>query len=402
MLPRPALLLLAAGSLLASCTLPAPAPPPDRMPREEAPWGSPDPGIPPSDPAPPDSVPPLPPPHDAVDQALQEFDEYVHGRPGPAAVARRVLRLGLLKDPRVAAAFLPLLDRGSLEVRVAVARVIGDQKDPSVGDLLLRMADQKRTREEPEFLAALLDGIGDAVPGSHAEDHVDLGKKWLDRDARVAAAAFRSAARWVTAEVVADLVKQLERAAVPTPDAGKAAARAATRTALVDLLQRITGRGLEEPGQWEEWWRDHRKGWRADGGAQARLAPLWREILRDPERGYELARPGPDWVLQEFGTGQPRATAARVAAPGEEVWVAVSVMDRKTFELKSPEAWAAEAAAAEERAYPVRAVEGVRSSFRVVEEGRKVHVLTTAWRGDLDGEQRREAEEILEGFRAFR
>ena len=134
--------------------------------------------------------PPAPdPPSDAVELALGPFTQYLASRPESQGVRNQVAEIARHKDPRVAQALKPLLRHKDDDVRIAVARCIGEQGDPSVAALLVSLADGKGMKEKPLLHAALLEGIGEADGKGHYKYLIKTAKKHLDTDPLVAAAA---------------------------------------------------------------------------------------------------------------------------------------------------------------------------------------------------------------------
>ena len=394
---RALLLSVLASLILASCALPSPSP---QAPAPSS--GDPGPAGPgPS--APPEEIPPPVAGPDAVDAALAEFREYMHSGPEARGVCRQIRRLGALGDPRVAAELLPLLDGKHLEVRIAAANWIGRQGDPAIADHLVHMAGLPRVKKEPAHLAAVLAGIGDADAAGKQDRLLRIAREWADEDAGVAAAGYRAAARVVEPETVGALVKDLaaaaERAAAGPAESRERAPRVAA--ARVDVLQRLTGESFGDADAWSRWWKDHRRNWTPRGKVRPRMEPLRVEALEGEPLGFALERPGPDWVIHDHRDGQPRAVVSLVAPPGGEAWVALSIFDEKTFAMKSAEAWAAEALAAEERAYPLRReipAGSLAATPRFVKRGKRIYLLTTVHGPGLPRDRREEMERIHETF----
>jgi hypothetical protein len=243
-------------------------------------------------------------PLDAVDDALAAFQERMANAPGPKERELAVHEVALHRDPRVAAALKPLLAHAELEIRVAAAQTIGEQRDPSVLPMLVGLLEREDEKKEPSrpFLAALAEGIGECDAKGGYKPLERLAKKWIDLDPDVARPAARGMGRARTAQAVEDLIDLLERSdgmyLQQTSDAWEKAYEF-TSEFLQAELRKATGKDIKNTKSWRDWWRQNRRNWKppaeGDDAGAAAAADDWT----DPSGKYSIRRPGPGWAWQE-------------------------------------------------------------------------------------------------------
>lgn len=242
---------------------------------------------------------------DAVDDAVAAFKTRVAEAPGPKERALAVHELALHRDPRVAAALKPHLAHAELEVRVAVATTIGEQKDPSLLPVLLGLLDKEDEQKDPSrpFLAALAEGIGECEPKAGYKPVQKLARKWIDINPEVARPAARAMGRTRTSQAVEDLLDLLERSESNRLDQDEEYWKNAydfTSDFLAGELRTLTGKDIKNAKSWRDWWRQNKKTWKppAEGevaGAAAAASDDWS----DPAGKYAVRRPGPGWAWKE-------------------------------------------------------------------------------------------------------
>ena len=305
--------------------------------------------------------PPAPaPPSDAVELALGPFTQYLASRPESQGVRNQVAEIARHKDPRVAQALKPLLRHKDDDVRIAVARCIGEQGDPSVAALLVSLADGKGMKEKPLLHAALLEGIGEADGKGHYKYLIKTAKKHLDTDPLVAAAAYRAAAQNVSRETVDDLVRELQRAFYVSANDGpvKMASRHECRAVLIGLLEGLTGEPLGGDVRiWAAWWSENGKTWKPPLPAAEESAALnATDTFESPGYGFSIRKPGPAWFFRRPGTRGPLLVVETLHEGRRAAWVEVTAVSTRNYKSKTPEAWAAEMRA------------GFEKKFRAIDE----------------------------------
>jgi hypothetical protein len=193
-----------------------------------------------------------------VEPEIADFREYLKTGPEPGALRNRIVDFARRPDPRKVKPLAPLLRvrKYDDEVRSAACRGIGRMGDPGASGLLLAVAEDKGNRSRPQVVAAALEGVGDADPRGRQGSLLKFAKSHLDRDAVIASAALRAAAKAPSRELVDDLVRMLEWCSVDRPGAPAEAraAREAVRPVLVTLLRDLTGHDAKDPAGWSEWW----------------------------------------------------------------------------------------------------------------------------------------------------
>lgn len=340
-----------------------PTPPEERSPASPSPEPAPPAGdVAPEQRLPPGEDPPPAPrlPSDAVDRAVLEFGWYLDTKPDSLGLRNQIAELALRKDPRVAAALKPLLRHEDDDVKIAVARCIGEQGDPSVAALLENLADGKGMEGKPLLHAALLEGIGEADGKGHYKYLLKAAKKHLDTDPLVAAAAYRAAAQNVSRETVDDLVQELQRAFYVSANDGpvKMASRHECRAVLIGLLEGLTGEPLGGDVRiWTEWWRENGKTWKPPLPAAEESAALnATDTFESPGYGFSIRKPGPGWVFRRPGTRGPLLVVEALHEGRWAAWVEITAASTKNYKSKTPEAWAAEMRA------------GFEKKFRTIDE----------------------------------
>jgi len=278
---------------------------------------------------------------DEVDDAIASFQERVAPPAGPDAKERAIAELGVKHDPRVAAVLRPLLQDTDRAVRVQAAKFIGEQKDPKIAPLLESMATREIKKKDTDeiFLAALVEGVGDADPKGRFEFLVEIARKWLDQDARVTIAAAEGYAQTGTREAVDELVKLLAVADVITTGQNAVAqkTRDEVRKALVPILKRATGKDIGEAKVWKSWWDDNKKSWKPPGeGAKPDAAaagdPL---VFTDDAYGWSIRRPSQTWAFEKV-KGAPLRIQASVDGSAA-AWVVVISTELSNYKEKNAE-----------------------------------------------------------------
>ncbi len=244
------------------------------------------------------------PPPDAVDDALAAFPDRFANAIDDRTRAVAVAELGLLKDPRVVPALRPHLSHPSIDVRVAVAAAIGEQRDPSVAPLLLSLFSKEEDRKEPEprFLAALLEGVGEADSKRHFKPLSKAAWKWMEKDLQVCRAAAGALARARTPDAVGELVDLVEKADVRRLDQADDSAWEKDFEATVDFLggelRKATGKGIKNVKDWRDWWRENRKTWKPPS-ALDEAKPKDPDLFVDPAGKFTVRRPSVAWGWRE-------------------------------------------------------------------------------------------------------
>jgi hypothetical protein len=234
---------------------------------------------------------------DPVDEAIAAFSERMASNADTNARVNAIAEIALRRDPRVAAVLKPLLSDRVVEIRVAAAASIGEQKDPATAALLCGLYDKEADRKERDvrFLCALLEGIGEADAKGRYKILDKAARKWSDVDLEICRAAARSMALAKTPEAVGDLVALAERcdSMIPfqTSDAWKDAYEATAKFVMGEL-SKLTGKDIKTSKAWREWWKDHGKGWKPGGAADAPADP---DAWGDDAGTFALKRPSKSW-----------------------------------------------------------------------------------------------------------
>ncbi|HEU4394104.1 MAG TPA: HEAT repeat domain-containing protein [Planctomycetota bacterium] len=241
---------------------------------------------------------------DALDEALAAFRERMVSAPGVKERELAVHEIALHRDPRVAAALKPLLSHADLEVRVAAAATIGEQKDPSILPALVLLLEKEDDQKEPSrpFLAALAEGIGECEPKAGYKPVQKLARKWIDLDPDVARPAARAMGRVRNPQAVEDLLDLLERSESmrlsQTSDAWKNAYDF-TSEFLAGELRTVTGKDIRNTKSWRDWWRQNKRSWKPPAEGEGVATTESGDEWSDPAGKYSLRRPGPGWAWQE-------------------------------------------------------------------------------------------------------
>jgi len=244
------------------------------------------------------------PPVDAVDDAVAAFPERFEKAIDDNARAVAVAELGLLKDPRVVPVLKPHLAHESRLVRIAVARTLGEQKVSNVAPLLLAAFGKEEDRKEPdgEFLAALLEGVGEADPRRNFKPLSKAAWKWMEKDLSVCRAAAVGMARARTAEAVGELVDLLEKADTRRLDQTDGSPWEKDFELTVEVLsgelRKATGKEIKNVKDWRDWWRSNRKTWRPPSNLDEEK-PKDPDLFTDPAGKYEVRRPSKAWAWRE-------------------------------------------------------------------------------------------------------
>ena len=289
-----------------------------------------------------EAVHPAPARADAIDDAVKSLEDYLKTNPDSQGIRNQVAEIGLKKDPRVAKALIPLLRSPKYDddVKIAVGQCIGEQGDPAIVGLLKSLADAKDIdKEKPKVLAAYLEGIGDADAKRNYDYLIKIANKQLDYNADVASAAYRAASNHVTAETVDDMVKQLGVADyVTTKDSAvKKAARGGTKPVLMEILKKITGEDIRDLKAWQNWWKDHKTGWKPPTGDSKDQDLSKMEVYKDSAYGFEVKKPNKAWMFRK-GTGGNHMLSIEVLDEGQKAAeLNIFAYDTKTYKSKTPE-----------------------------------------------------------------
>ncbi len=265
---------------------------------------------------------------DAVDEAIVDFRERLALAIDGQARAVAVFDLAARKDPRVVEVLKPLLRHADLEVRVAAARTIGEQGDPSVAGLLVAAFEKEEDAKEPAtaFVQALMEGIGEADARGKLKVLRKAAWKWLEIDLPVTCAAVHAIALARTPEAVEECIDLMDRAETralnQTEDRWKAAFRSVVAQAQADLA-RLTGKEIQTVKGWRDWWRENGKGWKPPAPGAEPAAPRGNpDLWTDATGKFTLKRPSAVWSLGDGG--KDYALVAEARAEGRvaaTVWI---------------------------------------------------------------------------------
>jgi hypothetical protein len=282
---------------------------------------------------------------DAADEKIAAFKEYLKTNPDSQGIRNQVAELALLKNEKVVEPLMGLLKTSKDdEVKIAVLQAVGKQGVKSVGAKLMAMADSKPFEDKPKLIAAALEGAGDADAAGQYKELMKLAKKYMDSNGDIACAGFRAASLHVTRDTVDDLIKELGRADYTTTsdNAQKRAARGAAKPVLIDILKKITGKGIDDVKVWNEWWGDNKKTWNppsaADKGKPKDLNST--DTFTDDAYGFEIKKPNKAWAFRKQEGGGAYLTIEASEEGQRAAWIDVFVLGTKNYKEKTPEQYA--------------------------------------------------------------
>jgi HEAT repeat protein len=198
-------------------------------------------------------------------------------------------------------AIMKYLSSRSTAVKVAAINALGAIKNPK--DLGKLMGMSKAAEKEPQVLAALVRAIGEFGEKKSRKILMDTAKKWLFKDAAVAAAAARGLGHIPDRGSVEDLIKLL---AMTYPSQGQGgqissettAMLKAARPGIIEGLQVLTGWDFEDEKAWNNFWEREKKRWKP-GGLETDLTKLMK--WEDPGYGFVVDKPNEKWIFDRSG-----------------------------------------------------------------------------------------------------
>jgi hypothetical protein len=319
-----------------------------------------------------------------VEGAIEEFRAYVGTKPSPEELRWRIEDLAALRNPRVVPALSRLVKDSSMEdaTREAAARFLVEQGDPHALRTLRQLADQKDVEiDHPRVFVALLHEMGECDPEQSHEWLLKVGKKFLTKDADIARAAFSSASRQVTGEVVDELIRCAEWAhhAAKRGDGPDTTSCGAVESHLHFLLEQITGVHLTDSREWRRWWNEIRKIWKppvpVDRGEPEVGA---KGTFADRNYGYSVALPWGEWRLRQGSDGDAYLTMDVPDADRRSAWCELHIYETRTFMEKRPEQ--------------------IAESWRLQHESKFREITKAVWKRRVEVSDREAVEQILVGL----
>jgi HEAT repeat protein len=218
------------------------------------------------------------------------------------------------KDP-AGKAISKYTSKGSSAVRVAAIKALGDLKYKKALGKLKSMI--KPLKKEPVVLAAVVETIGVFGDARFMEDLVDVAKKWLPKDSKVASAAARGLGKIPSRACVDELIKLLDLTYPKQSTADGAGAigddvrqmLAKSRPAIVAGLQELTGWDFTHAFAWNNFWDKRSKTWKP-GAKEVDLTKL--KVWEDPGYGFAVKKPGKKWMFERDPKGRNRIKLVRM------------------------------------------------------------------------------------------
>jgi hypothetical protein len=276
---------------------------------------------------------------DPIEEAIAAFRERMGNAPDTMARVIAVHELGFRKDPRVVPVLRPLLQSPVPELRIAAAQQIGEQKDPSVAPLLIALYEKEefsKDRSVP-WLAALLEGVGDADAKGRFKFLEKAYRRWFGEDSAIVRASVRAMALARTPDAVENLVTLLESAETgaraPVMAEEKRGEHEATRILCHRLLRGVTGIDLKSAKAWRDWWRENRRTWKAPppGGVPSREPGADPMSWTDASREFSVRWPSKGWTVHDSEECLLSASRAVDGRPVARFWVEADAIDGAGF-----------------------------------------------------------------------
>jgi len=184
------------------------------------------------------------------------------------------------------------------EVAVAAIAAIAEMKDKKFYGRFMGMI--KPMKDRPVVLAAVAEAIGAYGDKKGIDTLVDLGKKWLPKDEKVASSAAKGLGCIPSKTSVEELIGFLDLT-YPKTASGKASVSdevrdrlAKSRPAIMQGLQNLTGWDFEEPRAWNNFWELMAKKWKP-GKKEIDWASV--EKWEDPGYGFAVEKPDKRWEM---------------------------------------------------------------------------------------------------------
>lgn len=230
----------------------------------------------------------------------------------------------------------------SKAVQVAAIKAVGSYKDKKFFGPFMGM--MKRAEDDPEVLAAVLEAIGELGDKRAKKDLIDVAKKWLPRDARVAKAAIIGIGKIPARENVDELIKLMDMTFPSLPSNSSKSISTETRKTLADsrpaileALSTLTGWDFDDPRAWERFWENEGRRWKP-GQEKPDLTKI--DEWEDPGYGFKLEKPSDKWVFT-------RPDGTRISLQRGHEGVIQAQVYVQAYDMKNYAAMTADAKAAE-------------------------------------------------------
>lgn len=237
---------------------------------------------------------------DAMKDAIDQFEDRMKGADEASQVSLiEQFAKAHPEDEDAAKAISRYFGDRSKAVQVAAIRAVGSYKDRKFFGPFMAMI--KRSEDEPEVLAAVLEAIGELGDKRAKKELIDTAKKWLPKDARVSKAAIIGIGKIPAKDNVDELIKLMDMTYPSAPSGSGKTISAETRKtyadarpAILEALSILTGWDFESPRAWSRFWENEGRRWKP-GKEQPDLTKI--DEWEDPGYGFRIEKPSDLWVF---------------------------------------------------------------------------------------------------------